>query len=321
MALFKYYAGAMVPDPFTFNQASGQYSANPTSAGRLGIMDQDLAYALDQKGYSMAMMTAQYSGDFDPGKVIVQAGSLSPQIVSDLMDLGVKNFYFDEPGNPNHDTIDAVNNLLPVIHGKNGYVWVGDCIECPTHTPHWGLLQNVDYVLCDNYDALCSISDVCLQEVTTSNSTAIQNIYNEFKRQLGQKFVGAFVCSDLTIWGYLNTVFNCLAANVGSPWVFFYSNNSSQDSNIDHLSNVAWSDYHWLLQKIREYQQQFVALAGVNWAPDGSNGYSTVGSADYPITQLTPNPDGSYADPTGKIVTVAQFWAAQQTGSYTGVWQ
>ena len=88
MALFKYYAGAMVPDPFTFNQASGQYSANPTSAGRLGIMDQDLAYALDQKGYSMAMMTAQYSGDFDPGKVIVQAGSLSPQIVSDLMDLG-----------------------------------------------------------------------------------------------------------------------------------------------------------------------------------------------------------------------------------------
>ena len=233
----------------------------------------------------------------------------------------MRHFYFDEPGNPGHDSIDVVNTLLPVIHGGGGYVWVGDCIECPIHTPHWGLLQNVDYVLCDNYDSLCSISDLCLQEVTTSNSTAIQNIYNEFKRQLGQKFVGAFVCSDLTIWGYLNTVFNWLAANVGSPWVFFYSNSSSQDSNIDHLSNVAWSDYHWLLQKIREYQQQFVALAGVNWAPDGSNGYSTVGSADYPITQLTPNPDGTYTDPTGKIVTATQFWAAQQTGSYNDVWQ
>ncbi len=89
MALFKYYAGATVPDPFTFNQASGQYSPNPSSSGRLGIMDQDLAYALDQKGYSKAMMDAQYSGDFQPDEVVVQAGSLSTTAVSGLMALGV----------------------------------------------------------------------------------------------------------------------------------------------------------------------------------------------------------------------------------------
>ncbi|MCL5035189.1 MAG: hypothetical protein M1395_08835 [Bacteroidetes bacterium] len=147
------------------------------------------------------------------------------------------------------------------------------------------------------------------------------NIFNEFKKQLGQKFVGAFVCSDKTIWGYLNTVMDWARDNVVSPWVFFYSNNQNQDANIHHLADVAWSDYQWLQQDIRKYEQEYVAISGVNWAPDGTNGYSTVGSSNYPITQLTANGDGTYTDPTGKIVTISQFWDTQQTGSYTDVWQ
>ncbi|MCL4519618.1 MAG: hypothetical protein M1587_10520 [Thaumarchaeota archaeon] len=323
MALFKYYAGATVPDPFTFNQTTGLYRPNPNSSGRLGILKQDIPYALNQQGYSKAIMDVGQVSGYPPQKTIIGASSTSgaDQILS-LIDNGYADFYFDEPGNTGHDSLDYVNTMMPIIHTAGGRVWIGDCIQClDGHTPHWGLLQNADYILCDNYQDLCLYSDACLGEPTTSNSTALQNIYNYFKSQLGSKFVGAFVCSNKAIWGYLNTVYDWMNSNVQSPWVLFYSDDQNQDANIHHLADVAWSDYQWLQQDIRKYEQQYVAISGVNWAPDGTNGYSTVGSADYPITQLTANPDGTYTDPTGKIVTLSQFWDTQQTGSYTDVWQ
>lgn len=325
MALFKYYAGATVPDPFTDNVGTGQYRPNPSSAGTLGIFVpsdmQDVPYALNQEGYSKAIIYAGSESSYPPAHVIIKADSTSgsDQILS-LIGSGYLDFYFDEPGN--HDSLDYVNTMMPIIQSAGGRAWIGDCIDCLAgHTPHWGLLQNANYVLCDNYDYLCDISDTCLGEVTTSNSTALQNIYNYFKSQFGSKFVGAFICSNKTNWGYINTIFDWTIANVSTPRVFFYSDDSSQATNINYLTNIAWNDYHWVQQDIQEYAQQFVALSGVNWAPDGTNGYSTVGSANYPITQLAANGDGTYTDPTGAIVNVSQYWSAERTGSYTDVWE
>ncbi|MCL5035188.1 MAG: hypothetical protein M1395_08830 [Bacteroidetes bacterium] len=124
MALFKYYAGAIVPDPLTFNQTTGLYRPNLNSSGRLGIFQQDIPYALNQEGYSKAIMDVGQVSAYPPGRTIIKADSTSgaDQILS-LIDNGYLDFYFDEPGNPPpQDSLDYVNTMMPIIHTAGGRV-------------------------------------------------------------------------------------------------------------------------------------------------------------------------------------------------------
>jgi len=143
MALFKYYAGAIVADPLTFNQTTGLYRVNSSSTGRLGILKQDIPYALNQEEYSKAIMDVGQISGYPQQKTIIGASSTSgaDQILG-LIDNGYADFYFDEPGNPGHDSLDYVNTMLPIIHAAGGRVWIGDCIQClDGHTPHWGFFR------------------------------------------------------------------------------------------------------------------------------------------------------------------------------------